>query len=130
MLRKFAETRKLSYNQLIIVKTRTGEKTFQCALCLDELSRQLGLMGQQLTGGQGAFFDFDSMKELALWMKNCICDLDAIFIDEEGKVIHKASMKCSEPNVVHRCPYAARYVLEILPSESSSINVGDQVSYG
>ena len=62
MLRKFAEARKLSYSQPIHVTTKTGEKIFNCTMCTDELSRQLGLMGQQLASGQGAFFDFGSIK--------------------------------------------------------------------
>ena len=127
MLRKFSQARQVSYDLPVTIKTKSGSKIFRCCNCSDGLSRALGLMGQTLAPGQGAFFDFEGMNEIVLWMKNCIQDLTAIFVDEEGKVVHIERMDCDKPTLLHRCPCLARYVVEISPNEVGSIAIGDIV---
>lgn len=126
---RFAKARQLSYDHPIEIGNEVSKKKFNCCICNDPNSRALGLMGQQLPSGCGCAIGFDSNDYHGLWMKDCLHPLCALFCDEQGVVIDKKLMDHNSPNIVYKPSVPARFVIEVHPSEASSINVGDRV-YG
>lgn len=126
---RFAATRKLNYQYPITIQSADGtvKKTFNVVLCATENDRQLGLMGQQLPDRCGALLDFGSECQPALWMKNCLHPLCAVYISADSKVIGKQLMDPSQPTTLHHAPDWIRYVLEVHPSDAEAIANGDVV---
>ena len=125
---KFAQARSLDYAFPIVVGNNQSKRTFPSHGCSTVLAQQLGLSGQQLPTGHGCFFDFGTdTYDVALWMKNCLHPLTAVFFDSTGRVVHKAFMDDKKPTELHRCPCRAQYVLELHPADAEAINIGDNI---
>ena len=63
-------------------------------LALDFNSRRLGLMHRdQLKDGRGMLFVFPDSNERSFWMKNCLFNIDLIFLDSRGTITAVHSMK-------------------------------------
>ena len=73
-------------------------ETFTFDLALDFQSRQLGLMHRdKLEDGKGMLFVFTDASERSFWMKNCLFNIDLIFLDSRGTITAVHSMQTEEP---------------------------------
>tara|TARA_R110000787_G_scaffold230341_1_gene337801 strand:+ start:1878 stop:2213 length:336 start_codon:yes stop_codon:yes gene_type:complete len=90
-------------------------------------SRTIGMMGREYLNG-GMIFLFPEISEHSFWMKNCLINLDIIFI--VNSKITKIYLDCPPCNN-NSCPsYSgiADKVLE-LPSGKYSVNEGDLLEF-
>lgn len=112
-------------------------KTLECngtiitvSLADTDKTRSQGLSGvEELPDNAGMLFVFpDDGFERHFHMRDCKFDIDAIAIDNNGRVIHIANMKMTEPTVLHHLPACAR-VLEVKSGfcERHNIQLGDTI---
>jgi len=69
-----------------------GGETFTLDLALDDQGRTKGLMHQtSLPKDGGLLFVFSDSIKRSFWMKNCLMDIDLIFLDSRGTItaLHK-----------------------------------------
>ena len=67
-------------------------------LALDFQSRRMGLMHRdKLDDGRGMLFVFPDANERSFWMKNCLFNIDLIFLDSRGTITAVHSMKTEDP---------------------------------
>lgn len=90
------------------------EATINVSVADTDATRSQGLSGvQDLADDAGMLFIFpDNMFERHFHMRDCRFDIDALAIDDSGKIIHIAEMKMAEPTTLHHLPPCAR-VLEV-----------------
>jgi len=66
---------------------------FELELSVDADQRAQGLMErEEIDEHGGMLFIYPDAKERGYWMKNCLVDIDMIFLDEEGRItaVHQA----------------------------------------
>lgn len=70
-----------------------GSFEFTLEVASSSLELQRGLMGRtHLTDTEGMLFVFDREELWAVWMKDTLIDLDAVWIDSSGTVVHVETM--------------------------------------
>ena len=71
----------------LTIDTAGGPKTFQVEVAANETQRGRGLMCRPSLGAdQGMLFDFGTVGEVSMWMKNTLIPLDMVFIRKDGTV--------------------------------------------
>lgn len=75
-----------------------GGQTFQLEVAADTESITLGLMYRKtIPPGTGMIFIFPDARERNFWMKNCLTDIDLIYLDTRGFVTAIQRMKAEPP---------------------------------
>lgn len=75
-----------------------GGQTFQLEVAADTDSITLGLMYRKtIPPGTGMIFIFPDARERNFWMKNCLTDIDLIYLDTRGFVTATQRMKAEPP---------------------------------
>ncbi|EME70073.1 hypothetical protein H261_10339 [Paramagnetospirillum caucaseum] len=59
----------------------------EMAVTPEQLSQGL-MFRRDLPAGTGMLFDFGSVRQVSMWMKNTLIPLDMLFMDRSGRVIH------------------------------------------
>lgn len=78
-------------------------QTFTLELALDNASRTRGLMHRKAIAEDGGMlFVFRRNEVRGFWMKNCLIDLDIIFLDGLGYVVSTHTMTAPPPNTPDR----------------------------
>ena len=73
-------------------------ESFTFDLALNFQSRRLGLMHREkLDDGSGMLFVFPDANERSFWMKNCLFNIDLIFLDSRGTITAVHSMQTEDP---------------------------------
>ncbi len=96
-----------------------GGKAFSLEVADSPDERQLGLGGRDgLEEGNAMLFVWPEERPVTMWMKDVPFDLDAVFIDEELRVVTVHAMKAqpgASPDelVRYRSGEPVKYVLEI-----------------
>lgn len=88
--------------------------------------REHGLMFRASLGDrEGMIFDFGTVREVMMWMKNTPLSLDMVFIEEDGRISHIASRTTpySEAIIASRGP--VRYVLEIRGGQAAALGISE-----
>tara|TARA_B110001469_G_scaffold127672_1_gene149662 strand:+ start:2528 stop:2980 length:453 start_codon:yes stop_codon:yes gene_type:complete len=120
---------------MVIMKYRESYKTihtFNCVTVNTNESRKKGLMYRKkpLHNKEGMLFDFKISQQISLWMKNTYIPLDAIFMDNNGKVLDlKQNLKPkSKINIVST--KKSKYVLEVNNNtiKNNNIKKGDYIN--
>ncbi len=82
-------------------------ESFTFDLALDFQSRRLGLMHREkLDDGSGMLFVFPDADERSFWMKNCLFNIDLIFLDSRGTITAVHSMQTEDPKSEHESEFA------------------------
>lgn len=66
---------------------------WDCELCLDDASRSTGMGArEEFPAGTAMIFVHPRSSLLSFWMKDCLVDMDMVFVDSEGKIsaMHEA----------------------------------------
>lgn len=92
--------------------------------------RALGMMGKkEMRGNDGMIFIYPRPRTVCLWMANTPLSLDAIFVDDTGRILKIASHL--QPNSRRRvCSgQCVKWILEITGGESIRLGIatGDRV---
>ncbi len=77
-----------------------GGKSFDLELAIDADARALGLMNRTSIdehGGMLFVFPDKGVQPQSFWMKNCLVDIDIIYLDPHGKVTATHRMKAQPP---------------------------------
>lgn len=75
------------------------EQTFRVELAFRRSDRMRGLMGREhLPTDAGMLFVFEREHVRSFYMKNCLIDLDILFLDEQGQIVHLTTMTKPEPD--------------------------------
>jgi len=120
---------------MVIMKYRESYKTihtFNCVTVNTNESRKKGLMYRKkpLHKKEGMLFDFKKPTKISLWMKNTYIPLDAIFMDDNGKVLdlkHDLKPKSKKSIVSTK---KSKYVLEVNTNtiKNNNIQLGDYIN--
>lgn len=90
-----------------------GGQTLQVEVAATPAARQRGLMGRtHLAADAGMLFVFEAPGRHCFWMRDTPLPLTIAFIDDGGRVVHRADMQ-PRSDTMHCPPVAARYALEI-----------------
>jgi len=118
VLKKYKESFKNTFN-------------FEAKVVSSHKARQKGLMNRKnkLKVNQGMLFEFDEPQAISLWMKNTYIPLDAIYFNEDGKILElNENLKPhSTKSIVSIKP--CKYVLEVNGNtiKNKKINIGDYI---
>ena len=75
-----------------------GGKVFTVELAFKSMTRQRGLMFREhLPDDAGMLFIFDRSKVQSFYMKNCLIDLDIVYIEANGRIAKIATMPAPTP---------------------------------
>lgn len=77
-----------------------GGHEFHLELAADSVSRERGMMGRasiDAHGGMLFVFPNGQVQRQSFWMKNCLVDIDIIYLDPRGKVTALHRMKAEPP---------------------------------
>jgi uncharacterized protein len=118
----------------IITKYRESFKQifkFNAKVVSNDKTRNKGLMNRKkkLKAKEGMLFDFKEPQLIDLWMKNTYIPLDAIYFNENGKIIDlNENMKPKSTKVV-KSKQLCRYVLEVNANtiQNNNIKMGDYI---
>ncbi|HEX9753160.1 MAG TPA: DUF192 domain-containing protein [Methyloceanibacter sp.] len=71
----------------LVLKTETGDHSFDIEVATTDQDRALGLMFRRsLPENAGMLFLYDPPQPAAMWMKNTLIPLDIVFISPDGRV--------------------------------------------
>lgn len=73
-------------------------ETFNLELAYDDAARAQGLSGvEELPADGGMLFVFANQELQSFWMKDCVIDIDIIFLDSKGRITALHQMKAVAP---------------------------------
>ena len=104
---------------------------FEAKVVSSHKLRKKGLMNRKtkLKKNQGMLFEFDEPQAISLWMKNTYIPLDAIYFNEDGKILElNQNLKPhSTKSIISKNP--CKYVLEVNRNtiKNKKINIGDYI---
>lgn len=120
-----------------------GSETFKLEVAADYAKRTKGLMNRKTIEDHGGMiFIYRESAVLRFWMKNCITDMDIIYLDRTGKITAMHEMKkeplkgANETELQYEnrlrsysSNKPARYVLEIKPGSNKrlKLKVGQKI---
>ena len=118
--------------QSLEIVSKTGVHVFSVEFAKTDAEREKGLMfRKELPEGRGMLFDFDSEREIAMWMKNTYIPLDMIFIRNDGTIsrIAENTTPLSERIIPSVGP--VRAVLEVIGGSTRKLGIapGDKVAH-
>jgi uncharacterized membrane protein (UPF0127 family) len=116
---------------MLSVRIRNRTYLVETAVTPEELER--GLSGRaSLKPGTGMLFVFATADIWAIWMKDTPVSLDILWIDDDGTVVHTASLPACRGKTFEEAvpPEKSRYVLEVSAGEIAfyGFSIGDSVT--
>jgi uncharacterized protein len=116
----------------LVLKTATGDHSFNIEVMVSEEERALGLMFRRsLPENSGMLFLYDPPQPATMWMKNTLIPLDMVFISADARV-HRIESH-AEPFSTTLIPSDGDVmgVLELNAGEAGKIGLkrGDKVIY-
>jgi len=108
----------LSQSESLPTETITlADQTFTLELAYTRKARQRGLMfRKELATDRGMLFIFNKARSRSFYMKNCLIDLDIIFLDGQGNIVRMHHMKKPVPGATletYSSEKPAQYALEL-----------------
>lgn len=80
------------------VQVTLAGQTFNLEVAATDAAIERGLMGRESIDPEGGMlFVFRSPRIPSFWMKNCLVDIDLIFVDEVGVIVGLHEMKAEPP---------------------------------
>lgn len=98
------------------IKSATVEiagEMYELELALNRYDRERGLMDRKsILDHCGMLFVFPDAEERSFWMKNCVIDIDLMFLDSRGTVMSVHRMLAEEPKGEKESPWVYEARLE------------------
>ena len=113
-----------------------GGQKFNIELAYQRFSRSRGLMfRKELAENAGMLFIFTREQERTFWMKNCLIDLDVLFINSELRIVDIQTMKAPMPNrplLNYTSRRPAKYALELKSGSAKRLDlrIGQNIDLG
>lgn len=111
-----------------------GGRTLKVEIADSEAERQIGLGGRSgLAYGRGMLFQFDRPDRHGIWMRRMKFSLDAIWLDQAGRVIEIAhNIPPSSYPASFEPPVPAKFIIEVPTgwTRAAGIRLGDQANVG
>ncbi|MFG0330479.1 MAG: DUF192 domain-containing protein [Phycisphaerales bacterium] len=80
------------------IPVKLGDETFTLETAISRMEQAQGMMGRtEIAEDGGMIFIFDSDEERNFWMKNCLIDLDILYVDRTGRIVSSYTMKAEPP---------------------------------
>ncbi len=106
-----------------------AEETFKLEVAADEKSRAKGLMGRKKIDEHGGMiFIYKRAQPQSFWMKNCLTDIDLMYLDSRGRIVSMHKMKKEPPRGQNETAFdyerrlkrypsgrAAQFIIELKP---------------
>ena len=118
--------------QSLEIVSQSGVHVFSVELATTDEERERGLMfRKELPDGHGMLFDFETDRNVAMWMKNTLIPLDMIFIRGDGRISNIAESTKPMSTRIIPSQGPVRAVLEIAGGTTKrlGIEVGDHVAH-
>ena len=94
-----------------------GGETFRLEPVVDEKSRARGLGGREkIEDHGGMLFVFPDARRRSFWMKDCVIDIDIMFLDNRGRITAVHKMKKQPPRGENESNYSYERRLKLYPS--------------
>ncbi len=75
-----------------------GQETFKLEVAANEKSRTKGLMNRKkIDDDGGMIFIYKRARVRSFWMKNCLVDIDILYLDSRGRIVSMHKMKKEPP---------------------------------
>lgn len=75
-----------------------GQETFKLEVAANEKSRAKGLMNREkIDDDGGMIFIYKRAQVRSFWMKNCLVDIDILYLDGRGRIVSMHKMKKEPP---------------------------------
>ena len=117
----------LSEQGLPTAEITINGQTCTIELALNKAARTRGLMFRsQLPPNTGMLFVFDQPRVQTFYMKNCLIDLDILFIRADGIIARITTMKVPIPNaplIHYPSVHPVKYVLELPAGTRKKLNL-------
>lgn len=112
---------------MLEIRTSDGKEiTLDVEWAITVEQRQHGLMfREELGDDQGMIFDFGTVRDVMMWMKNTPLSLDMVFIDQEGRVKRVASRTTPFSEAIIGSGAPVRYVLEIRGGRAAALGIAE-----
>ncbi len=116
----------------ISAQVKVGDQMIALEVAETEQQQEMGLMyRKQLEDNRGMLFPFNPPRPVGFWMKNCLINLDMVFL-RKGKVIQVAYNvpPCQkEPCPVYGSPAEVDQVIELRGGRAKELGIqkGDQL---
>lgn len=115
----------------LVIVTHDGRKLdFMVEMAIATDQQTVGLMFRKtVPDGTGMLFDWGTVRDSNMWMRNTVSSLDMLFIDPDGTVHHIAERTVPQSLAVISSNGPVRATLEIAAgaAEKLDIRVGDKV---
>ncbi len=114
----------------VTIETEKGRFVFQAEIADTPELRERGLMFRhRLPEDRGMLFNWGSVGDVAMWMKNTYVSLDMVFIAKTGKVVNIATSTVPFSETIVRSDGPVAAVLEVVAGTAERIGLkpGDQV---
>ena len=107
-----------------------AEETFKLEVAADDKTRAKGLMGRKSIDEHGGMiFIYKRARPQSFWMKNCLIDIDILYLDSRGRIVSMHKMKKEPPRGQHETAFdyerrlkrypsgrPAQFIIELKPS--------------
>lgn len=75
------------------ITIQLADERFELELAMDDDTRRRGLMHREhMDDDAGMLFAFPDERRRQFWMKNCLIDLDILFLDANGRIVATDTM--------------------------------------
>ena len=91
---KEADAKKKIPKEVVVI----GEETYKLEVAASEKSRTKGLMHREkIDDDGGMIFIYKRARVRSFWMKNCLIDIDLMYLDSRGRIVSMHRMKKAPP---------------------------------
>ena len=104
-----------------------ASEQFTVELAFKKAGRTKGMMYRKEIGqNEGMIFIFQNERYRSFWMKNCLIDLDILFLDAQGQIVRTHTMKAPRPNsklVLYPSDRPAKYAVELAAGTCKRLDI-------
>lgn len=119
------------------IDVKLGGKAFTLEVAVTREQVERGLMGREhLANDGGMIFVFDDQQVRRFWMKNCLMDLDIVFVDNSGRIVAIHTMRYPRTDEEKADPpyyssgYPARFAIELNAGEAGRLGLQEGQELG
>ncbi len=103
-------------------KIKIGGETFTLEVAADYAKRSKGLSGRkEVAADKGMIFVYQRAKVLGFWMKDCLTDIDIMYLDARGRIVEAYEMTKEPPRGESESELAYEFRLKHYSSRTAAL---------